>query len=131
MGCAKWRLWHRSPYPALQRLESLGWELAPDGSAEEVRLLARLGEFIGYIENNQCFIVDWKIPAKTATEFGPASLPTPNLNAGVWVTRNRDRSDDHSILGAVGAEYYMSKQTTIYSQVGAVNDHGAVTLGSQ
>jgi hypothetical protein len=131
MGCAKWRLWHRSPYPALQRLVSLRCELAPDGSAEEVRLLARLGEFIGYIESNQCFITSRKFPIETGTEFGLASLPTLNLSAGVWVTRNRDRSDDHSILGAVGAEYYMSKQTTIYSQVGAVNNHSAVTLCSQ
>jgi len=39
---AKWHLWHGCPYPALRRLESLGWELATDGSPEEARLLARL-----------------------------------------------------------------------------------------
>jgi hypothetical protein len=47
------------PYPALRRLESLGWELATDGSPEEARLLARLEDFIGYIENNQRFIVNY------------------------------------------------------------------------
>lgn len=56
---AKWHLWHGCPYPALRRLESLGWELATDGSPEEARLLARLEEFIGYIENNQRFIVNY------------------------------------------------------------------------
>ncbi|MCP3711800.1 ISKra4 family transposase [Paraburkholderia sp. CNPSo 3274] len=56
---AKWHLWHGCPYPALQRLESLGWELAAVGSPEEARLLARLDEFIGYIENNQSFIVNY------------------------------------------------------------------------
>jgi predicted porin len=56
-------------------------------------------------------------------------LPTLNLNVGVWVTRNRDTSDDHSILGAVGAEYYLSKQTTVYSQIGVVNNHGAMHTG--
>ena len=56
---AKWYLWHGCPYPALRRLESLGWELATDGSPEEARLLARLEEFIGYIENNQRFIVNY------------------------------------------------------------------------
>ncbi|OBR54117.1 hypothetical protein [Paraburkholderia tropica] len=55
-------------------------------------------------------------------------LPTL-LNAGVWVTRNRDHSDDHSILGAVGAEYYLSKQTTVYSQIGVVDNHGAINTG--
>jgi hypothetical protein len=45
-------------YPALQRLESLGWELSTDGSPEETRLLAKLVEFTGYLENNQRFIVN-------------------------------------------------------------------------
>ena len=45
---AKWHLWHGCPYPALQRLESLGWELAKDGRPEETRLLVKLEEFIGY-----------------------------------------------------------------------------------
>ena len=56
---AKWHLWHGCPYPALQRLESLGWELATDGSPGETRLLAKLEEFIGYLENNQRFIVNY------------------------------------------------------------------------
>ncbi|BCG05222.1 hypothetical protein PPGU19_097900 (plasmid) [Paraburkholderia sp. PGU19] len=56
---AKWHLWHGCPYPALQRLERLGWELATDDSPEEARLLARLEEFIGYLENNQRFIVNY------------------------------------------------------------------------
>ena len=55
----KWHLWHGCPYPALQRLESLGWELATDGSPEEARLPAKLEEFIGYLENNQSFIVNY------------------------------------------------------------------------
>jgi hypothetical protein len=56
---AKWHLWHGRHYPALQRLESLGWELATDGSPEEARLLTRLEEFIGYLENNQSLIVNY------------------------------------------------------------------------
>jgi hypothetical protein len=56
---AKWHLWHGCPYPALRRLESLGWELAPDRSPEEARLLAKLEEFIGYLENNKRFIVNY------------------------------------------------------------------------
>ena len=56
---AKWHLWHGCPYPALRRLESLGWELAADDSPEEAKLLARLEEFIGYLENTQTFIVNY------------------------------------------------------------------------
>lgn len=56
---AKWHLWHGCPYPALRRLEGLSWELDADCSLEEARLLARLEEFIGYIENNQRFIVNY------------------------------------------------------------------------
>lgn len=42
-----------------RRLESLGWELDADFSVEEARLLARLEELIGYLENNQNFIVNY------------------------------------------------------------------------
>ena len=56
---AKWHLWHGCPYSALQRLESLGWELAMVSSPEQVRLLARLEEFIGHLEINQSFIVNY------------------------------------------------------------------------
>jgi hypothetical protein len=59
---AKWHLWHGCPYPALQRLENLSWELDADLSVEEARLLARLEEFIGYLENNQNFIVNYGGP---------------------------------------------------------------------
>ena len=48
---------HGCPYPALQRLESLGWELhaecSPEGCPEGARPIARLDEFIGYLENVQ------------------------------------------------------------------------------
>jgi hypothetical protein len=54
-------LWHGCPYPALRRLESVGWELATDGSPEETKLLVKvkLEEFIGYLKNNQPFIVNY------------------------------------------------------------------------
>ena len=56
---AKWHLWHGCLHPALRRLESLGWELATDRSPEGARLLARVEEFIGYIENNRRFVVNY------------------------------------------------------------------------
>jgi hypothetical protein len=56
---AKWHLWHGCPYPALRRLEGLGWELDADCSLEEAKLLGKPDEFIGYLDNNQNFIVNY------------------------------------------------------------------------
>jgi len=56
---AKWHIWHGCLYPALRRLESLDWELDAECSADEARLLARLEEFMGYLDNNQNFIVNY------------------------------------------------------------------------
>ena len=39
---AKGHLWHGWPYPALQRLDSLGWDLDAEASPEEAKLLAKL-----------------------------------------------------------------------------------------
>src|SRR5471032_300149 len=50
---AKWHLWHGCLYRALRRLEGLGWELDADCSLEEAKLLGKLDEFIGYLDNNQ------------------------------------------------------------------------------
>ncbi len=52
---AKWHLWHGCPYPALRRLESLGWDLDP----EEAKLLGKLEEFVAYLDNNRHFIVNY------------------------------------------------------------------------
>lgn len=42
----KWHLWHGCPYPALRRLESLGWDLDAEASPEEAKLLAKREERI-------------------------------------------------------------------------------------
>jgi len=56
---AKWHLWHGCPYPALRRLESLGWDLDADASPEEAKLLGKLEEFIVYVDNNRSCIVNY------------------------------------------------------------------------
>ncbi|WP_322008000.1 porin [Paraburkholderia tropica] len=61
--------------------------------------------------------------------FDAFVLPTLNLNAGVWATRDRNSSDNHSVMSAIGAEYYLSKRTTLYSQFGVANNHGAMNTG--
>jgi hypothetical protein len=57
---AKWYLWHGCPHRAMQRLESLTYDVyaMPDG-ATKTKLAAKLGECQTYIENNQDFIVNY------------------------------------------------------------------------
>ncbi len=56
---AKWHLWHGCPYPALRRLESLGWDLDAEASPEEAKLLVKLEEFIVYVDNNRSCIANY------------------------------------------------------------------------
>lgn len=52
-----------------------------------------------------------------------------NLNGGVWYTTDRNDTSNHSILGAIGTQYSLSKATSLYSQIGVVNNHGAMNTG--
>ncbi|WP_434032758.1 ISKra4 family transposase [Cupriavidus sp. a3] len=52
-------LWHGCPYPALRRLESLGWDLDAEASPEEAKLLGKLEELIIYLDNNRHCIVNY------------------------------------------------------------------------
>jgi predicted porin len=56
-------------------------------------------------------------------------LPTLDVNSGVWFTTDRNDTSNHSILGAVGTEYFLSKATSLYGQVGVVNNHGIMNTG--
>ncbi|WP_415859351.1 porin [Burkholderia sp. BCC1981] len=57
------------------------------------------------------------------------ALPQLDLNGGVWYVTNRNDSSSHSLMGALGATYFMSKSTGLYAQVGVVNNHGKANLG--
>ncbi|NPT55071.1 porin [Paraburkholderia elongata] len=56
-------------------------------------------------------------------------LPQLELNGGVWVSSDRNHTENHSLLTAIGAEYFLTKRTTLYTQVGVVNNHGAANTG--
>ncbi|NMM04098.1 porin [Paraburkholderia sp. RP-4-7] len=56
-------------------------------------------------------------------------LPTVDINGGVWVTSDRSDTTNHSVMGAVGVNYLLSKRTSLYAQFGAVNNHGAMNTG--
>lgn len=55
--------------------------------------------------------------------------PFVDLNTGVTVTSDRDNTANHSVLAAMGANYHVSKRTTLYAQVGLVHNHGAMNTG--
>lgn len=55
--------------------------------------------------------------------------PQLALDGGIYWTRDQNESGNHSILSAVGAQYFLSKQTTLYAQLGFVNNHGKMNTG--
>jgi predicted porin len=57
------------------------------------------------------------------------ALPSLDINGGVWVTSDRSHTTNHSIMAAVGTQYFLSKRTTLYAQFGTVNNHGAMNTG--
>jgi predicted porin len=56
-------------------------------------------------------------------------MPTLDVNGGVWVTSDRDRTANHSVLAALGTDFFLSKRTTLYAEAGVVNNHGAMNTG--
>ncbi|RKR31342.1 MULTISPECIES: porin [Paraburkholderia] len=57
------------------------------------------------------------------------ALPQLDLNGGVWYVSDRNDTSSHSMMGALGATYFLSKTTGLYAQVGIVNNHGKANLG--
>jgi predicted porin len=55
--------------------------------------------------------------------------PEVDVNTGLWYTSDRNDTANHSLLGAMGINYYLSKATTLYGQVAVVNNHGSMTTG--
>lgn len=55
--------------------------------------------------------------------------PAFSLDAGVWVTRDGNNANNHSLLASAGADYLLSKRTMVYAQAGFVNNHGAMDTG--
>jgi predicted porin len=59
--------------------------------------------------------------------YQPTSVWT--LDGGVWVSSDRNDTSNHSILVGLGAQYALSKRTSLYSQFGWVRNHGAMDTG--
>jgi predicted porin len=55
--------------------------------------------------------------------------PALEIDSGVWIVRDPHDSNNHSLLWAMGSTYSLSKSTSLYAQVGLVNNHGREILG--
>ncbi|RQH08977.1 porin [Paraburkholderia dinghuensis] len=55
--------------------------------------------------------------------------PYLNVSAGVYYTRDGNNSANHSLLTSAEAQFYLSKRTTLYGQIGYVNNRGAMDTG--
>lgn len=56
-------------------------------------------------------------------------LPILDLDGGVWVTTDRNHTANHSLLAAMGLNYFLSKRTVLYGQMASVTNHGAMNTG--
>lgn len=55
--------------------------------------------------------------------------PSFNVDGGTWVTSDGNNSSNHSVLGAIGTRYSLSKATALFGQVAVVNNHGKMNTG--
>jgi predicted porin len=55
--------------------------------------------------------------------------PFVDVNSGVWYSTDRDNSANHSLMAAAGADYFLSRRTTLYFQIGMVSNHGDMKTG--
>ncbi|MGQ7932522.1 porin [Paraburkholderia sediminicola] len=82
-------------------------------------------------------IVNYRMPTSTAIRnvyvysgglsynFTPAFI----ANAGVYFSRDQDNSANRSTLGGLGVLYLLSKRTSVYAQIGVVNNKGIMGTG--
>lgn len=56
-------------------------------------------------------------------------LPQLDIDGGVYFTSDRNNTTNHSVVGSIGVNYLLSRATTLYGQVGLVNNHGAMHSG--
>lgn len=57
------------------------------------------------------------------------ALPDLDFNGGVWYVSDRSKTTNHSVMGALGTQYFLSHRTTLYGQVAVVDNHGAMDTG--
>ncbi|WP_235994025.1 porin [Paraburkholderia solitsugae] len=61
--------------------------------------------------------------------FDWMAVPTVDINAGVYYSRDPHNSQNHGVMSALGVQYLLSKRTRLYAQAGIANNHGRSVLG--
>lgn len=56
-------------------------------------------------------------------------LSNLDLNASVFYIDDRHESSSHSLLAALGTQYFLSKHTSLYAQAGMVQNRGTENIG--
>lgn len=56
-------------------------------------------------------------------------MPTLSVDGGIWITSDRNHTANHSLLAAMGLNYFLSKRTVLYGQVASVANHGDMNTG--
>jgi predicted porin len=55
--------------------------------------------------------------------------PLVKLTSGVYYIRDKNDSNNHALVSSLGADYSLSRRTSLYAQVGIVNNHGREAQG--
>ncbi|RQR33324.1 porin [Burkholderia sp. Bp9142] len=61
--------------------------------------------------------------------FSYSVTPALLVDGGVWYSRDGNDSHNHSILGSVGTDYFLSKRTSLYAQFAYTSNHGHMNTG--
>ena len=59
----------------------------------------------------------------------PQQAQTVTLNGTVFLIHDQHDSSSHTLMGALGATYFLSKRTSLYAQVGIADNHGTENIG--
>lgn len=55
--------------------------------------------------------------------------PVVSLTSGVYYIRDKNDSNNHALVSSLGANYSLSRETSLYAQLGVVNNHGREAQG--
>jgi predicted porin len=61
--------------------------------------------------------------------FDISALPDISFNGSVYLIHDQHDSASHTVMGALGATYFLSSRTSLYAQVGVADNHGTENIG--
>ncbi|MDR7009632.1 porin [Paraburkholderia strydomiana] len=64
-----------------------------------------------------------------AARLDDQALPQLDPSTGAYYIRDKNDSNNHSVTTELGASYFLSKRTTLYAQLGFIDNHGTENGG--